>query len=92
MNALDPRASWRWSRREDRILAVRRYRGDRAKDIARDLGRSPSSVHERFQLLQRKLEDAHGDILAKHRAEELELLDKLLAEAGQPEMLGSERR
>jgi hypothetical protein len=43
-------------------------------------------------LLQRKLEDAHGDILAKHRAEELELLDKLLAEAGQPEMLGSERR
>lgn len=86
----NPRANWPFSPAEDMTVAQRRFRGDSAKAIASDLGRSPVSVHSRFRELRKKLRRAHGDVLQAHRQQELDLLRKLIAESRAPEVLGDE--
>ena len=86
-----PKSHWRYSRREDRTLVRRKMRGERDKTIARDLGRTAASVNNRWRVLLKLLAEQHGDIIERHRAEELQLLEDMLAEACSPELLGGER-
>lgn len=86
MNAEAPNLYRRYSRREDHILARRKFDRVNHKLIARELGRTTGSVNSRFQTLMDKLECAHGDILQRHREQELALLERLLAEAQMPEV------
>jgi len=73
-----PQRYQRFTREEDRIIARRRMNGLHWRGIAREVGRTPHAVRVRFAILQQWLEEAYGDVLAKHREEELDLLDKLL--------------
>lgn len=75
------RGSWRWSREQDvELVRMRLVEGGLFKEIAHEFGRSEPVVVKRFNDLKRKLEHAHGDVLRRHREEELKLLDQLLAE------------
>lgn len=75
----------RFNRAEDNLLVRRRSDGARDKVIARELGRSPSSVNNRLQTLRRRIREAHPDVLERHRQEELQLLRKLIAESSYPD-------
>lgn len=85
-----PATYQRFTSREDRIVARRRYSGVPAKVVARELGRTHNSINNRFASLQRKLARAHGDVLERHREEELRLLDELLGESRAKEQHGDE--
>lgn len=86
MNAPAPiRADWRWQPDQDALLFRRRHvDGARFKEIAFEFGRHETAVHKRFHELQQRLENTHGDVLAKHRREEAELLEQMLCEARMP--------
>ena len=73
-----PQRYQRFTREEDQTIYRRRTHGLHWRGIAREVGRTPHACRVRFAILQRWLEEAHGDVLEKHREEELELLEKLL--------------
>lgn len=79
------RSYQRFTRDEDRVIARRRMRGLTFRAVAKELGRTTDSVRCRYYMLERWLEEKHGDILEKHREEELALLEKLLVEAKLPD-------
>lgn len=86
MNTPAPiRGDWRWQPDQDALLFRRRHvDGARFKEIAFEFGRGETAVHNRFHELQRRLEKTYGDVLAKHRREEAELLKKMLCEERMP--------
>jgi len=76
---IDARHRYPWTEADERFLiAAKRARfGD--KDIAHALKRTPTSVGEKA----RKLREA--GVLLCHREEEIDLLERLMAEAQQPD-------
>jgi len=82
----------RW-KPEDSVRLVRRKKIDGApfKRLQTEFGRSHTALHKQFHKLETMLESSHGEILERHREEELELLEKLLREQRSPEAYGDER-
>lgn len=79
-----PRGYWRWQPEDDRKLVDLKKAGARHKAIARELGRTPSSVDHRTAYLR------ESGVLLCHREEEIDLLQRLLAEAQTAEVYGEE--
>lgn len=80
----DTRHRYPWSDADERFLIAAKRKRFAEKDIAFLLKRSTYSVHEKA----RKLKES--GVLLCHREEELDLLERLLAEAQEPEVLGEE--
>lgn len=78
-------ANRRWKASEDARLIISKGRGARHKVIARQLRRTPVSIDRRVAVMKER------GLLAMHRAEELDLLERLIAEAHGREMHRDER-
>lgn len=76
---IDKRSRYPWTEADERFLIAAKRHRFCDKDIANILQRSPNSVGEKA----RKLRDA--GVLLCHREEEIDLLERLLDEAKQPE-------
>lgn len=73
-----PRTYQRFTAEEDRLIYRRRKHGLKWRGIAQEVGRTPHAVRVRYAILEQWIEEAHGDVLERHREEELKLLDKIL--------------
>lgn len=65
----------RWSLAEEIVIVRRRREGACAKLIAREIDRTPESIGQHVHRMRER------GRLAQHRAEELALLERVLAEA-----------
>lgn len=83
---LDTRHRYPWTDADERFLIRAKRERFCDKTIARFLGRTPHSVH----MKARRLEEA--GVLLCHREEELDTLERLLAEAQTPEVHGEEEQ
>jgi hypothetical protein len=81
MSFAAPNTYKRFTREEDRLIYRRRKHGLQWRGIAKELGRTPHAVRVRYAVLSQWIEEAHGDVLERHREEELKLLDKILGGA-----------
>lgn len=73
------RNGYPWKPAEEIKLLRRKRQGARHKVIARELNRSPRSVDQHVARMKER------GLLAMHRREELDLLEKVRVEAAQPE-------
>lgn len=79
MTALDARHRYPWTEADERFLIAAKRNRFADKMIATFLGRTPVSVHAKLNRLR---EDG---VLLCHREEEIDLLEKLLAESQKPD-------
>lgn len=83
-DTLDTRHRYPWTEADERFLIAAKRERFPDKAIASVLGRTPQSVGEKA----RKLREA--GVLLCHREEELDTLERLMAEAQMPEVHGEE--
>jgi hypothetical protein len=79
VTALDARHRYPWTEADERFLIAAKRNRFADKMIATFLGRTPASVHVKLNRLR---EDG---VLLCHREEEIDLLEKLLAESQKPD-------
>lgn len=81
-----------WTPEQDiELVRLRRVQREPFKRVAHAMSRNIKCVHQRYHKLESLLEAKHGDVLKRHREEELELMRQLLRELKQEEAYERER-